>query len=135
MPEQCKDCPIETRVVALEKAEEQHRATHNKIYDRLNALETQNAVQDERHRAVMDKLDEIKERYTTLCAQLGEITNSNAAQVQILEEINKRSKKNEERLDSVEAKPVKRMDTAITAIITTVIGVVIGALAVKFGLK
>ena len=128
MPEQCNDCPLEPRVGALERENEQHRRTHQGMFDRLNKLEMQNAVQDERHKAVMDKLDEIKERYTTLCAQLGEIANSNAAQVQILEEINKRSKKNEERLDGVEAKPVKRLESTTTAIITSIASAITGAI-------
>lgn len=129
VPEQCKDCPMESRIDNLERANEQHGRTHHEMFDRLNKLEMQNAVQDERHKAVMDKLDEIKERYNMLCAQLGEIANSNATQVQILEEINKRSKKNEERLNSVEAKPIKRLESAKTAIITSIASAIAGAIA------
>jgi len=63
MPEKCtdniRDCPLLPRVEALERANEQHSATHREIFGRLGALETENAVQNAHWKNVDGKLDEL----------------------------------------------------------------------------
>lgn len=61
MPENCNpnDCPLEPRVTALERANEQHSKTHREIFKRMNDVERENAVQDAHYRAITVKLDEI----------------------------------------------------------------------------
>ena len=61
MPENCNpnDCPLESRVSALERANEQHGNTHREMYDRIRALETENAVQNAHYEAIDAKLDEL----------------------------------------------------------------------------
>ncbi len=63
MPEKCtdniRDCPLASRVDALERANEQHGATHREIFGRLGALETENAVQNAHWKNVDGKLDEL----------------------------------------------------------------------------
>lgn len=48
MPDKCtdnpRDCPLAPRVEALEEANKQHSRTHEGMYDRIRALETENAV-------------------------------------------------------------------------------------------
>lgn len=138
MPEQCKDCqlgPLEQRVAALEKADEQHKITHGKIYDRLNTLEKENAVQDVRHQAVMCKLESIDGKYDLFAARLEEIGKSNATQAQLLGELNERGKRNQERLDALEAKPNKRLDGIIDKVLWFFIEAALIIVALKIGLK
>lgn len=62
MPDKCtdpRDCPLISRVESLERANEQHSATHREIFNRMNAVEKDNAVQDAHYRAITGKLDEI----------------------------------------------------------------------------
>lgn len=61
MNENCNpnDCPLEPRVSALERANEQHAKTHREIFRRMNDVERDNAVQEERYTAIAGKLDEI----------------------------------------------------------------------------
>lgn len=60
MPDNCNEkCPVIPRVEALEKANEQHRKSHEGIYDRLRDLEKSDAVQDAHYGAIDEKLDEL----------------------------------------------------------------------------
>ena len=58
MPD-CNECVLIPRVEALERANEQHSKTHQVMYDRLRALETENAVQNAHWKNVDGKLDEL----------------------------------------------------------------------------
>ena len=69
MPEKCGNdpCPLVPRVEALERANEQHGNTHREMYDRIRALETENAVQNahwENANAKLDKLTSMVEELT-----------------------------------------------------------------------
>ena len=61
MTENCNpnNCPLEPRVEVLERANEQHTKTHREIFRRMNDVERDNAVQEERYTAIAGKLDEI----------------------------------------------------------------------------
>lgn len=63
MTEKCtdnpRDCPLISRVEALEEANRQHSRTHEGMYDRIRALETENAVQNAHWENVDGKLDEL----------------------------------------------------------------------------
>ena len=135
MPEEMAGSSLEARIIALERLNEQHTDTHKEIFGRLNALEKENAVQNTRYDAIMDKLDRIDRKYDSFAARLDTIERTVLSQSQTLNELNERGKNNKARLDAIEAKPGKRLDTAITAIITAIVGALIGALAVKFGLS
>lgn len=75
MPEKCtdnpRDCPMIPRVEALERANEQHSATHREIFGRLGALETENAVQNAHWRNVNEKLDELTAMVKELSGKAG----------------------------------------------------------------
>ena len=73
MPENCSpsDCPLAPRVEALERANEQHGTTHREMYDRLRALETENAVQNANYRAIEAKLDELTIMVKELSSKAG----------------------------------------------------------------
>lgn len=108
MPENCgtAECPIEPRVAALERANEQHRRTHRDMYERLNKLDTENAVQNTRYDAIIEKLDGLKESHDNLGAKLG----------------------------ALEAKPGKRWEGIADKAIWAVCAAVIAFLLAKMGL-
>lgn len=63
MAEKCtdnpRDCPLIPRVEALERANEQHSATHREMFDRLRGLETLSAVQENKLDSILTKLDNL----------------------------------------------------------------------------
>ena len=134
MPDQCNDCPLEPRVVALEKFNEQHGQTHREIFSRLNALEKENAVQEAQYKAIMDKLDSMDKKHDALNARLEAIEKCNAAQAQLLNELNERGKNNKKRLDDLESKPGKRWDGLIDKAFWAVCAAVIAFLLGRLGL-
>ena len=73
MNENCNpnDCPLEPRVSALERANEQHGKTHREIFRRMNDVERDNAVQEERYTAIAGKLDEISATVKALADKPG----------------------------------------------------------------
>lgn len=108
MPENCNlnDCPLEPRVSALERANEQHGATHREMYGRLNSLERGEAAQVEQHKAIMEKLDTLAEKNDSLS----------------------------EKIDELEAKPGKRWDGLVDKLIWAVAGAVVAFLLGRIGL-
>ena len=71
MHENCGDCPVIPRVEALEEANRQHRKTHQGMYDRIRALETENAVQNAHWKNVDGKLDELTSMVRDLTGRAG----------------------------------------------------------------
>ena len=59
MTDCAENCPVVGRVEALERANEQHGATHRELFRRMNDVERDNAVQDAHYRAIDAKLDEL----------------------------------------------------------------------------
>ncbi len=70
MPD-CNDCVLIPRVEALEEANKQHSKTHQGMYDRLRALETENAVQNAHWKNVDSKLDELTAMVRDLTGKAG----------------------------------------------------------------
>lgn len=110
MPENCtnnpRDCPLVPRVEALERANEQHSATHREIFRRLGALETATAVQDEKLDSMDKKLEDIS-----------------AVQKTILSKV-----------EALEAKPGKRWEELVGKAIWAVCAAVIAFLLGRVGL-
>lgn len=73
MPENCnsKDCPLASRVEALEDANKQNSDTHRELFRRVSDLETQTAVQENKLDTIMEKLDTITEKLEALEAKPG----------------------------------------------------------------
>lgn len=108
MPEKCAGtCPqldkLENEVHALR---DQNSDSHREIFKRLNDLELTNAVQDERYKATMDKLDEISEKQDSLGAKIG----------------------------ALEAKPGKRWDSMVDKAIWAFLAAVIAFMLGRIGL-
>lgn len=65
------NCPLESRVEALERANNQHSSTHRELFKRMNEVERDNAVQAAQYKAISDALEEIKETVNVLAAKPG----------------------------------------------------------------
>lgn len=65
------NCPLEPRVEALERANEQHGKTHREIFDRMRGVEKDGAVQAAQFKAIAGKLDDIIGTVHTLAAKPG----------------------------------------------------------------
>lgn len=108
MPENCNpnDCPLEPRISALERANEQHGNTHREMYNRLNSLERVEAAQAEQYKAILEKLDGLTQKHDVLNAKLSEL----------------------------EAKPAKRWDGLVEKALWAVCAAVIAFLLGRIGL-
>ena len=81
MPENCtsNDCPLEPRISALERANEQHGTTHRELFKRMNEVERDNAVQDAHYKTISKKLDEIGATVKTMADQVRSMTSAGYA--------------------------------------------------------
>lgn len=66
---ECTDCALVPRVEALEAANKQHGNTHREVFDRLRALETQTAVQENKLDTILRMLNELTEKVDALEAK------------------------------------------------------------------
>lgn len=75
MTEKCtdnpRDCPLVRRVEALERANEQHSATHREMFKRIGDLERVSDVQENKLDTILKKLDELTEKVEALEAKPG----------------------------------------------------------------
>lgn len=71
MYDNCNDCPVLPRVEALEEANKNHSRAHEGMYDRIRALETENAVQNAHWENVDSKLDELTAMVRDLTGRAG----------------------------------------------------------------
>ena len=73
MPENCnpRDCPLTSRVEALERENERHTDTHKEIFARLNKVEQTNAVQNAQYKTILDKLDALTAKVEAMEAKPG----------------------------------------------------------------
>ena len=65
------ECPMLPRVEALEEANKNHGRTHEGMYDRIRALETENAVQNAHWANVDSKLDDLTAMVRDLTGKAG----------------------------------------------------------------
>lgn len=75
------NCPLEPRVEALEKSNDQHGNTHREIFQRLNEVERKSAVQEAQYKAIEDTLEEIKGTVNTLAAKPGKRWDSTTGEI------------------------------------------------------
>lgn len=135
MPDNCpKDCPLEPRVAALEKADEQHRQTHRELFSRVGKLETENAVQNANYQAIIDTLGKMDAKNDRLVEKVESIEKCVSAQLQTINELNERGRNNQKRLDALEAKPGKRWEGLVEKAIWAVCAAVIAFLLGRVGL-
>lgn len=66
-----ESCALVPRVEALEEANRQHSRTHEGMYDRIRALETENAVQNAHWKNVDSKLDDLTAMVRELSGKAG----------------------------------------------------------------
>ena len=66
-----RDCPVISRVEALERANEQHSSTHREMFSRLNTLERETDSQEVMLKNIDVKLDEVKATVSALAEKPG----------------------------------------------------------------
>ena len=71
MSESCSECALAPRVEALEEANKNHSRVHEGMYDRLRALEKENAVQNAHYKAIDDKLTDLTSMVKELTGKAG----------------------------------------------------------------
>lgn len=71
MSDNCNDCALVPRVEALEEANKNHSRVHEGMYDRIRALEKENAVQNERWNAVDTNLKKLTAMVEELTGKSG----------------------------------------------------------------
>lgn len=91
----CQNCPVRDQ---LNRMESKYSESRQRIYERIERLETESGRTDEKYKSIMKDLEELKQK-----------------QKEILE-----------RIESMAQQPAKRWDTAITSIITAVVGGIVG---------
>lgn len=128
------ECIMKTRIEALEKANDNHTGTHKEIFGRLNKVEADNAVKDVQYTSIMTMLESMDKKHDSFADRLRTIEKDNAAQLQTLNELNDRGKKNQQRLDALESKPGKRWEGIVDKAIWAVCAAVIAFLLARMGL-
>lgn len=125
-----RDCPLMPRVEALERANEQHGATHRELYDRLRELERLEGIQGEQYKNIMEKfdalsksLDEMKRDSKAIAEKLPALTHK----VEQLENVS-------DDVDELKGKPAKRWESIVDKAIWAVCAAVIAFLLGRVGL-
>lgn len=118
MPDKCSEnCPLEPRVKALEEENKRHTKTHEEIFRRLNEAEKDNAIQKERYKTIMDKLDGLDKKIDSAMAKA-----------------NRRIDGVNDDVDALEAKPGKRWDSFGDKVLWFLAEAVLIIAALKIGL-
>lgn len=124
-----RDCPMAQKIIMLEETEKRHGETHKEIFGRLNKLETENAVQNARYDAIMEKLERMDTKNDRMAEKMESLERTAAKQAQAIDELNERGKSNQARLKELESKPGENWKTMVGAIISAVVGVIVGVIA------
>lgn len=111
------ECVMKERIEALEQSNKAHSNTHEKMFDRIRHLETENAVQNANTQAIKDMLQKMDVKNDRMVEKVDSIEKCASAQLQTISELNERGKKNQARLDAIEAKPIKKMDDLSSKIV------------------
>lgn len=125
MSQDC-ECVMKERLDALEKSlddsNKSHSNTHEKMFDRIRHLETENAVQNANTQAIKDMLQKMDAKNDKMVEKVDSIEKCTTAQLQTISELNERGKKNQARLDALEAKPGKKWEDASSTLRASIIG-------------
>lgn len=130
MPEKCtdypRDCPLISRVEALEEANRQHGATHKRIFEKLEDLKSKTAVQDNQLENIDKKLDDIKDDNKNILAKVDALSVL-SSKVDSLGTLT-------EKVETLEAKPGKRWESLVEKALWAVCAAVIAFLLGRVGL-
>ena len=77
MPPDCNYCPMESRIANLErrveKNEQKSSETHKEFYNRVRALEIARAEQGQQYTTILEKLEDLTGKVSTLSKGLSDI--------------------------------------------------------------
>lgn len=71
MNDNCNDCPLVSRVEALEEANKNHGRVHEKMYEYIQKLDKENAVQNTNWKNADEKLDKLTSMVEELTSKAG----------------------------------------------------------------
>ncbi len=116
----CNDnCQMIPRIEALEEANRKHAETHQRIFDRMDAINRETGEQAVMLKTIDDKLDKL--------ILWQEDNRDRLAKIESIGDLN-------EKVSALESKPAKRWEGAVDKVIHTVIGAVIAYFLIKMGL-
>lgn len=130
-------CPLEPRVEALEKANEQHSKTHREIFRRMNEVERDNAVQNANFNALTERLSGIDGTMKTLSSDIADARREISAALREISGISGKTKELEglgEDVEEIKKRPGKRWETFGDKILWFIAEAVLIIAAVKIGL-
>lgn len=131
------DCPLEPRVAALERANEQHGKTHREIFKRMNEVERDNAVQNANFNALVERLSGIDGAMKTLSSDIMDARKDISAALREISGISGKTKGLEglgEDVEKIKKKPGERWETFWDKILWFIAEAVLIIAAVKIGL-
>lgn len=65
----CEDCPMEQRIIMLEKDSERNQETHKGYYSSFERLAIENAVAVHKFTSIMSAIDELKNKVDSLVSK------------------------------------------------------------------
>lgn len=129
------ECVMKERIEKLEETNKAHSNTHEKMFDRIRHLETENAVQNANQKTMLDMLDKMDQKNDKLVEKVESIEKCVTAQLQTMNDMNERGKENKRRLDAIEAKPGKRWEGIVDKAIWAVCAALIAFLLARLGIQ
>lgn len=114
-----RDCPMLPRIEALEKSDEQHAKTHERIFERLDKINRETGEQDAMLKSIDKKMDSILEWQ--------EKQQDRLAKIDTIHDLAKR-------VQDLESKPGKRWDSIVDKAIWAVVAAVIAFFLGRVGL-
>ena len=135
------DCHAFAKAIALEKdiselkeelkeLRKQNSATHERMFDRLNEVESGEKVQSEQYKQIQEKMDEnkksiaeIKADNKTMLAQLNDISVKMSGVDSLKTSV-----------DELKAKPAKKWEELVKQVVSLVVGAVVAMVFFKIGL-
>lgn len=109
----------------------QNSASHERLFDRVGALEKEEGVQQEQYKYIIEKLASISDNLVTMQKQTSESIGKIEPLVQKMESVEKLG----EEIDELKEKPAKQWDNLTKSIIGIIIAAIMGLVLAKIGLQ
>lgn len=126
---------IASKVSDLEKdvgeLRRQNSASHERIFDRVGALETEESVQKEQYKYIIEKLTMISDSLVTMQSQTADSISKINPLIQKMDAVDKLN----EEIDELKEKPAKQWDNLTKTIIGIIIAAVMTLVLTKIGLQ
>lgn len=109
MNPECQNCPMRDQINRLlddvKELERKYSESRQKIYSRLEALETERGRTEEQYKSIKEDIDKLFQQYDTILS----------------------------RLDELRQQPAKRWDSIVASGISAIVGALIGYVGTRIG--